>query len=374
MDKTKPKAIDLFCGAGGLSLGLQMAGFDVCLGVENSIDAYLVYTANHRRTIVLREDIKQIKSILSILKKMRLKRKDIGLIAGGPPCQGFSVANKKTRNIENGNNKLVNEFIRVVDEIRPPAFLMENVVGLESLDRGAFLNEILSQFEVMGYAVEAFRLNAAEYGVPQLRRRVFIIGTDSNNFNTPSPSHGDNGKRALVTAKEAILGDLPPLKVGTRGESIMRYLAEPTSPYQKRMRRACRRVYDHITTLNGRKVVDRISHIGPGESLCDLIDEGAIPEELIIAVDHKSVYRRLHPDKPSVTVANFRKAMLIHPTQDRLLTLREAARLQSFPDNYRFATRFETTGLISHMQQLVGNAVPPLLAKAVGFRLRQFVS
>ena len=373
MEKRKPIAIDLFSGAGGLSQGLEMAGFDIPVGVENSIDAYFVYTYNHRRTLVLREDIRKIKTFRYILNKMRLNKKDIDLVAGGPPCQGFSIANTKTRNPENGNNKLVNEFIRVVDEISPKAFLMENVMGIASFDGGKFLEQTLSQFDSLGYSLKVLRLNAAEYGVPQNRKRIFIIGTTSNNFKAPNPTHGKNGKKPFVTVEDAILGDLPPLGNGVVGEPVMEYAGEPNSLYQKRIRGTCGRVYDHVTTRNSKKVIERMAHIGPGESLHDLIDRGELPQELVIKVDHKSVYRRLDPTKPSVTVANYRKAMLIHPTDNRLLTVREAARLQSFPDNYRFTARYATNGLISHMQQLVGNAVPPLLAKAVGMQLKRVI-
>jgi len=373
MSDEAPKAIDLFCGSGGLSLGLKMAGFDVCLGVEESIDAYLVYTLNHRRTIVLREDIGKITSINPYLRKMRLSRSDIDLVAGGPPCQGFSIANKKTRNNGNGKIKLIDDFLRFVDEIHPKAFIMENVVGIQSFDEGNLLNDLISNFEGLGYDVETLKLNAADYGVPQTRKRVFVIGTTSGKITPPKITYGDEGNKDYMTVKDAILGDLPKLN-GTIGETRMKYSKPPQSEYQKQIRGTCRYLNDHITTKNRHKVTERISYIKPGESLCDLIDNGTLPESLRITVDHKSVYRRLHPKKPSVTVANYRKAMLIHPKEDRLLTIREAARLQSFPDNYRFTGRYATTGLISHMQQLVGDAVPPLLAKAVGKSLKRKIT
>ncbi len=350
-----------------------MAGFDIPMGVENSIDAYFVYTFNHRRTMVLLQDIRKIRSFKYILNKMRLNKNDIDVVAGGPPCQGFSIANTKTRNPKNINNKLVSEFIRAVHEISPKAFLMENVMGIASFEGGKFLEQTLSQFDRLGYSLKVLRLNAAEYGVPQNRKRIFIVGTTSDNFKAPTPTHGKNGKKSFVTVGDAIMGDLPPLGNSAVGESIMEYAGEPNSLYQKRIRGTCSRVYDHVTTRNSKKVIERIAHIGPGESLHDLIDKGELPQELVIKVDHKSVYRRLDPTKPSVTVANYRKAMLIHPTENRLLTVREAARLQSFPDNYRFTARYATNGLISHMQQLVGNAVPPLLAKAVGMQLKRVI-
>lgn len=369
----KPIAIDLFCGAGGLTSGLEMAGFDVCLGVEHSLDAYYVYTLNHRRTPVILQDIREINKISPFLKKMRLNRKNIDLVAGGPPCQGFSIANKKTRNNKNNKNKLVNEFVRIVKEIQPNAFLMENVVGLKSVDSGDTFNSLISKFEKLKYEVDDYKFNAVKFGVPQTRERVFIVGTKTGEFKQPNPTHSDNGSKKYITVKEAILGDLPKLN-GTIGETIMDYSNDPKTNYQKRIRGTCRILYDHLTTRNNKKVTKRISYIPAGASLCDLINDGSLPKSLRVKVNHKSVYRRLHPKKPAFTVGNFRKAMIIHPSEDRLLTLREAARLQSFPDNYRFTARFPSTGLISHMQQLVGDAVPPLLAKAVGQRIKRLLT
>lgn len=362
--ETKPICIDLFCGGGGLSLGLKMSGFNVCLGIESDPAHYLVYTKNNLDTPVLLKDIQEIRKITPVLSLLKLKAKDIDLIAGGPPCQGFSVANKKTRSRDNNKNDLVYDFFRFVKEVRPKTFLLENVVGLTSLDNCELFNDLLDKFEKIDYNVNHFILDAAQYGVPQHRRRIFITGSLGKEINQPAPSYDNTSKHPLITVKEAIIGDLPKLNP-IRGEQIMNYTSEPQSRYQRKMRKNCKKVYDHLITLNNEKVKRRISYIKPGMNLCNLMRENQLPKELNVICDHGSVYRRLDPDRPSVTLGNFRKAMIIHPYQNRLLSLREAARLQSFPDSYRFS------GLISHMQQLIGDAVPPFLAKEISINIKK---
>jgi len=362
--KSKPLCIDLFCGGGGLSLGLKMANFDICMGVESDPAHYLVYTKNHQNTPVLLKDIQEIHKLAPILSLLKLKAEDIDLIAGGPPCQGFSVANKKTRNRDNNKNDLVYDFVRIVNEVKPKVFLLENVIGLTSLENGELFNDLLQKFEKIDYNINHFVLDAAHYGVPQHRKRIFITGSLGKEIREPNPSHGNNYNYSFVTVKDAIVGDLPKLNP-RRGEQIMSYINEPQSKYQKQIRKNCTKVYDHLITLNSKKVKRRISYIQPGTSLCNLMKENQLPNDLKVICDHGSVYRRLDPNEPSVTLGNFRKAMIIHPYQNRLLSLREAARLQSFPDTYRFP------GLLSHMQQLIGDAVPPLLAKKIGINIQK---
>lgn len=350
-------AVDLFSGAGGLSEGLKNAGFDISLAVDIDYYSCLVYGENHRIP-PLCKDIKEIKRFEYLLKSVDLKKREVDLIAGGPPCQGFSVANKITRNENNEKNKLVMEFVRIIKEIHPPAFIMENVTGLMSISEGCFINDVISDFEDAGYTVSKEALNAADFGVPQMRNRIFIVGMQHAKYVFPKPSHGHKGKKPYISVGNAILADLPELN-GSTGERIFPYTALPQNKFQRHLRLGCTRIYDHIITKNNETVKRRISAIPQGASLCDLIKRGELAEDLIITVDHKSVYRRLSADLPSVTIGNFRKAMLIHPTENRLLSLREAARLQSFQDKYRFSRG------ISHMQQLIGNSVPPLLSKAV---------
>lgn len=358
-------AVDLFSGAGGLSEGLKNAGFDVRLAVDSDHYSCLVYGEN-QRIPPLWKDIQEIKNFRYLLKAVDLKKSEVDLIAGGPPCQGFSVANKITRSENNENSKLFMEFVRIVKDILPPAFIVENVRGLMSISNGDFINDVISELEAAGYSAGLEILNAADYGVPQMRHRVFIVGTLLGKYTFPKPSYGpkSKNKKPYVSVKSAILGDLPELN-GSIGKKISSFAAPPQNKYQRFLRFGCAHLYDNIVTKDNETVKRRISAIPQGASLCDLINRGELDKDLIITVEHKSVYRRLNPELPSVTIGNFRKAMIIHPTENRLLSLREAARLQSFQDRYRF--RYG----IGHMQQLIGNAVPPLLSKKVALPLKR---
>jgi DNA (cytosine-5)-methyltransferase 1 len=351
-------AIDLFSGAGGLSEGLRLAGFKVCLAVESELDPYLVYTANHRDTPVLWKPVENIKHFKPILHRMRFERAEIDLVAGGPPCQAFSVANTRTRGPQNGHTKLVWEFVRVVREIRPPAFILENVPGILGMGDGELVPSLISKFESIGYHVTVMHLNAADFGVPQLRRRIFLVGSTDGVVRVPRRTHGPSARRPYVTAGDALVGDLPSLDGGV-GVETASYASPPRTGYQRWLRLRSRMLHDHVTTACGLKVKRRLEIIGQGQNLHRLAEAGKVPEDLQITIDHASVYRRLRLDTPSVTVVNYRKAMLIHPLENRLLSVREAARLQSFQDRFRFS------GRLSFMQQLVGDSVPPLLSRAV---------
>lgn len=359
-------AIDLFSGAGGLSEGLRLAGFKVCLAIESEPDPFSVYSMNHPETLALRIPIQEVKRFDGFLGKLGIKKGDIDVVAGGPPCQGFSVANTRTRGLENGHSKLVWQFLRAVNDIRPRAFVMENVPGICSINDGKVVDRLHSRFESMGYNVMKIRLDSADYGVPQHRSRLFLTGCQDSKISAPKPSHGPESKSPFVTVREAIVGDLPQLGRSC-GSYEMNYLGRPKSRYQKWLRVSSPILHDHVTTKCGSNVKERIRLIGPGESLHSLMEKGRIPRRLRIRIDHASVYRRLNLDDPSVTVVHFRKAMTIHPIENRLLTLREAARLQSFQDHYRFG------GRIGSMQQMIGDSVPPLLAEAVAREIARVI-
>jgi DNA (cytosine-5)-methyltransferase 1 len=366
MTSERSLAIDIFSGAGGLSEGLRLAGFKVCLAIDQEADAFGTYTANHPGTMALRSSIQKISKVDDMLRRMGYRRRDIQLVAGGPPCQGFSMANTRTRGASNGHSMLVWEFLRVVREIGPRAFLMENVPGIDSINDGKLVKMLVTRFDSLGYNVSSLRLDAAEYGVPQHRSRFFLVGCLGAEISRPKPTHGPDGKHDYVTVKDALIGDLPPLG-RTCGSYEMGYLRRPASVYQKWLRTDCPILHDHITTKCGKDVKERIRLIKQGENLHTLMEFGKVPEKLEIRIDHAGVYRRLSLDVPSVTVVNFRKAMTIHPLENRLLTLREAARLQSFQDHYRFG------GRLGFMQQVVGDSVPPLLAEAVAREVRRAI-
>lgn len=352
----KPISIDLFCGAGGLSSGLEAAGFKIAIAVDSDSKACLTYSQNHKKTEIISEDITELKT-QDVLNRANLSKKDITLIAGGPPCQGFSMANGQTRTRKNPKNKLVNHFVRFVREIRPPLFLMENVLGFKSIAQGKVVQSLRVRFSQLGYKTRLIVLDAASYGVPQHRLRVFLIGNkDGKKFQEPHPQYGISARKPFITVREAIIGDIPNLT--PPGSNINNYAGPSATSYQSKIRGGVNKLYNHISTINNETVRKRKSLVPIGGNWKD------IPKQFCdIKVQYSATYKRLDPDEPSITVSNFRKSMLIHPYKNRGLSVREAARLQSFPDSYVFY------GGISSMQQQVGDAVPPLLAKAVGKQL-----
>ena len=354
----KPIAVDLFSGAGGLSQGLKMAGFDIRLAVESEIDPCVTYMENNPGIPVICKPIQDIPNFKFFVKRIAHDGEKIDLVAGGPPCQGFSHANTRNRGEENDHSQLVWNFYRAVKQMEPRAFLMENVPGIKSTKDRRVVSDLLSDFDSLGYEVSEMQVLASEYGVPQNRRRFFLVGSKGGRIDPPKPTHGDEGRHPFVTVGDAIMGDLPRLD-NNNGVKYGEYSSEPTSEYQRWLRKGSPGLSDHMTTKTGSLVNERFQRIKPGGNLNKLMASGELPEWLKIRIDHGGVYHRLELDKPSYTIVNFRKAMIIHPIENRLLTLREAARLQSFRDVVRFR------GQISFMQQMIGDSVPPLLAKAL---------
>ena len=339
-------AVDLFSGAGGMSLGATMAGIDVRVAVELSSAPALTYAVNHPKTLVAETDI-------SGLKNIHIPRHEPIVIFGGPPCQGFSTSNQKTRTAANLKNWMFRDFMRVVKSMRPEWVVFENVAGLVHTEAGMFRAEIEGGFRKLGYKVVAGLLNAADFGVPQRRQRYFAIGRlNGMPPDLPAPATAS----ATVSVDDAI-SDLPVLVNGAAID-VLPYRTQPQSAFARDMRGALAQSSGHLVTCNAQPIVDRYGHIPPGGNWRD------IPAEMMDTYTdrtrcHTGIYRRLRGDEPAVVIGNFRKNMLIHPHQARGLSVREAARLQSFPDWYNFQ------GSIGLQQQQVGNAVPPLLAKAV---------
>lgn len=344
----KYTGIDLFAGAGGLSIGASLAGITVEHAIELNESAAKTYKRNHPKTNIICQDIKKVQP-----KDLVDAGQHVFIIMGGPPCQGFSMSNTMTRNMENPNNAMFKEFVRFVHELNPDWFLFENVWGLTNINNGQTERMIESCFESLGYIVKSKVLWASDYGVPQSRNRFFMVGNRLGiDFDFPEPLG------YTVTVGDAI-SDLPVLSNGDNYESLQYTIPlKKASKYAQQMRRGCKRCKQNYVSRNNDLVIERYKHIGQGQNW------SAIPESLMENYAdkgrcHSNIYRRLREDKPSVVISNYRKSMLIHPTQDRGLSVREAARIQSFPDSYYFE------GPISHIQQQIGNAVPPLLAKAV---------
>ena len=344
----KKIGIDIFSGAGGLSLGAEMAGISVRYAIEIDSDAAKTYKKNHSDAKVICEDIRKINPV-------DLKDGDspIFIIMGGPPCQGFSMSNTISRNMENPKNFLFKEFVRFVKELKPIWFVLENVKGITSINRGDTQHLIEDCFRELGYKVKSKVLCASDYGVPQNRHRFFMVGNRLNiDFDFPKEAE------IKVSVNDAI-SDLPSLTNGEMLENApyTRPISE-TSEYIKLMRGESVFATQNYVSRNNDLVIERYKHIKQGENW------RAIPEHLMQNYAdkgrcHSGIYKRLIADAPSVVISNYRKSMLIHPFEHRGISVREAARLQSFPDNFVFE------GCLSHIQQQIGNAVPPLLSKAV---------
>lgn len=339
--------VDLFAGAGGMSLGAKMAGIHTKIAIESDQCAFNTYKLNlgSETTRYHAADIRKFKKI-----DLRNSAEPV-VVYGGPPCQGFSTSNQKTRSADNSENWLFEEFLRVVGLYSPEWVVFENVKGILETSGGVFIDYILDSFAVMGYTTSISTLNAGDYGVPQRRDRLFIVASKRGvSFDFPHPI---NKKYSVQCA----IGDLPSL---TNGAKVCRlpYDKKADSEYAKSMRGELEACNNNLVTKNADYVVERYRHVSPGGNWeqipFELMQNYADPTRC-----HTGIYRRLENDKQSVVIGNFRKNMLIHPIEDRGLSVREAARLQSFPDWFTF------TGSIGFQQQQVGNAVPPLLAKAV---------
>ncbi|NQT50610.1 DNA cytosine methyltransferase [bacterium] len=364
----RPVAVDLFSGAGGLTEGFSQAGFFVAVAVERDPVSVSTHRYNHTRckstyrTQVIDRDISDVDfhGVRDFVQAMTRRRVDA--LIGGPPCQGFSRANMMTRDPSNPTNALHREFMRAVAALTPTVAILENVPDMRLLDGGRFVDQLVLGLREQGYSVEYKVLNAAAFGVPQRRNRIFFIATrDGVSVRHPSPSVEES---SYVTVWDAI-SDLPSLRSGNCDDEMPYASAQGITDYQRRMRaRTNGKMRNNLVTNNNELVLRRYRHVPQGGNWRD------IPDELMSNYKDKSrchewIYRRLREDEPSVAITHFRKSMLIHPREDRGLSVREAARIQSFPDHFTFL------GGLGFQQQQVANAVPPLLAKAVALEVRR---
>lgn len=346
--------IEIFAGAGGMATGAIQAGVDVVLAIEKDPIAAQTYLANNKRTSVVVDDIKNINDI-------QFERKDESIVLfGGPPCQGYSFSNRKNRSINNSKNWLFKEFIRLIQLVSPDWVVIENVPGLKKMKKGFFLETICHDLYKLNYTPTFKILNAVDYGVPQIRERLFIVASKHGiAFDFPTEVTKNNP----VTVFEA-LHDLPKLENGSL-EHELKYKSKANSDYAKKMRGNRRIVTHNYVTKNSKIILDRYKYIKQGGNWKD------IPSELMRNYKdhtrcHGGIYRRLHNSKPASIITNYRKSMMVHPSENRGLSVREAARLQSFPDSYSFC------GSLDQKQQQVGNAVPPLLSEAVFNRIIEY--
>jgi DNA (cytosine-5)-methyltransferase 1 len=360
-------AIDLFCGAGGLSAGLEMAGFRVLAGVDLFAAAGETFEATHPNATFICKPIQDV-TIDELMQVTGLKRGELTILAGGPPCQAYSVYNHQ-RGMHDARATLFREYLRIVEGMQPEWIVMENVMGIYSIAGGAAVRAIKDELGALGYDVKEQVLKAEQFGVPQERRRVVFIGNRIGApIRHPSPTHGE-GLLPYTSIKDAI-GDLVPLANG-EDLGVVPYASAPACDFQRFVRGNRTRVSNHAAPRLGKVNEARLAHIPPGGSWRD------IPFDLLPAgmkrakrSDHTKRYGRMTWDGLSCTVltkCDIHWGAYIHPGQDRAVSVREAARLQAFPDWFEFA------GSKTDQYIQVGNAVPPLLGRAIGSTIREVI-
>jgi DNA (cytosine-5)-methyltransferase 1 len=378
-----PVAVDLFAGAGGFSLGAEWAGYDVTHALE--IDSWACETlrANHRSARIFHRDITGVSD--SEFEREFPRNPD--LLVGGPPCQGFSHAAAGRQDPKDPRNSLFREFVRAARVLEPRLVIMENVPGIlrSRTAAGEPVHEVIrGELESLGYSVRILVLRAEDYGVPQIRRRVFFVASAEGEVLTEvAPTHGSGDLfmplEPFRTVRDAI-GDLPLVDVGSRLDPVP-YDRRPTNAYQELMRSGQVNVRNHVPMRHSQRMVERFRTIQPGQSQSDAPIEHAprlrvrTPDQGAGRYDQNN--RRMHWDRPCHTIAATFYANFIHPQLHRNFTPREGARIQSFPDDYVFhgkptvvsqklLTR-EGRTTEKHLCQYVqiGNSVPPLLAQAL---------
>ncbi len=362
MIKNKIKIIDLFAGVGGLSYAFAHDdSFEIVAANEILPKMAKAYELNHPTVKVYCKDIKNF-GILDLQNDFDIKTGEIDVIVGGPPCQAYSTVGKRL--IDDPRGKLFQEYYRVLKEINPKMFLFENVKGLLSMQSGELLKTIISLFKSLGYTVVYKVLNSADFGAPQIRERVIIIGTKINNkFIYPEPTHYniEKGKELFkqnllpyLTLSEAI-SDLPFIK---SNEESFEYACEPKNEFQKLMRKnAPEKLNDHNAPNNNENLIKIMENLPDGGTPLDL------PEEIRPKSGFANTYCRLWWDRPSPTITRNlstpSSSRCIHPKAPRSLTTREGARIQCFPDNYIFY------GSRSDRNLQIGNAVNTFLSTAI---------
>ena len=382
------KLMDLFCGTGGFSKGFENTdAFQVVYGIDVLRTSVDTFRLNHPHALALAEDIRRVRRA-EVAERLNVRQGDIAVIIGGPPCQGFSSIRPFRSSLEDDpRNTLFEEFASYVNYFRPHAFVLENVVGLATYRNGRTLEIIQDTFARLGYETDLRIINAAHFGVPQKRERLILLGAEPGiPIIWPQPTHTGEFKTighwrsgrilrpeppdlfsaykaelpSAVTVAEAI-NDLPPVASG--GEVTI-YVSPARTDYQHERRAGATELTMHSSTRHTAKMLEIIRHAGPNIS--------SIPPHLITS-GFSSCYSRLSWDESSPTITvNFvhpASNRCIHPEQDRALTLREGARLQSFDDTFRFAGLNRT-----RIAKQIGNAVPPLLGRALAISLAEVLS
>lgn len=350
--------VDLFAGVGGLSYGFsKLPQFNIIAANEIEKDISVAYKLNHPDVKMINCDINDLTE--EILEEA-LDGKRVDVVVGGPPCQSYSTLGK--RKMDDRANLFL-QYKRILEILNPQAFVFENVVGILSMDKGKLFKKIQSEFKELGYDLKYRVLDAVNFGVPQHRERVILVGfKGENNFVYPQPTHGE-GLKPYVTLKDAV-GDLPVLK---SGEKKNHYAGGITNEFLQFVRRNSSDIIEeHCAPNNGEHLIRIMETLKDGQSKNDL------PEDIRPKSGYGNTYAKLWWEKPSTTITrNFAcpsSSRCIHPRDSRAMSIREGARLQSFPDDYKF---YGSDG----MKRLeIGNAVPPLLSMAIAEQMLEALS
>lgn len=347
----KINVIDMFCGCGGLSLGFIQSGYNVLLGIDNEESALNTFRENHNGAKGINMDLFDDNFVYEIEKQIGDEKIDV--IIGGPPCQGFSLTGSRDEDDE--RNKLYLSVYKAVKYFQPEAFLIENVPGIATMYKGKAKEHIMELFLDLGYDVKFDILLAADYGVPQMRRRAFFVGLKNGTFDFPEKTHTPE---TYVTCGDAI-SDLPPL-IDDLGMESVEYPTLAKTKYQEDMRENSKYIYNHIATNHTDHVKNVISQVPEGGNHKDL------PPGVGDSRKFNEAWTRYHSKKPSKTIDTGHRNHF-HYKYNRVPTIRENARLQSFPDNFKFY------GTKTQQNRQVGNAVPPLLAKVLADQIKKYL-
>lgn len=350
--KRKYQVLDLFSGCGGISVGFQRAGFKIHSAIDFDADSISTFNTNFPSSNGIVEDLASYTKV-KIRRSFDSSKNKIDVVVGGPPCQGFSNANRWQTEIRDPRNKLFFEYLRFIEVLQPKVLLVENVPGIFSRGRGYTVHRIHELISDLGYTVSSSILNAAEFGVPQNRRRAFIIGIREDLSHEPF-DFTSLKRQSPVNVGEAIK-DLYNLE-NKPGSSHRLNVQEfsPSSDYSKFVKSSRKFIENHEVVYPAESTQIKISYVPQGGNWMD------IPEKLFSSNRknrHSSAFKRLNEKEPSVTIdTGNAHSNYFHPKFNRIPTVREAARIQSFPDNFIFV------GSRTSQYRQVGNAVPPLLA------------
>ena len=354
------KVLDLFSGAGGLSRGFYDAGYEVVLGVDFDKAALKTFKANHGQEEAMHLDLfdhDNIDVIIDFLKNRKIK---LDVLVGGPPCQGFSVAGP--RDMNDKRNTLYTAMVELADRVKPQVVVLENVPGMVQTNGGIGAKRVVEDFAKIGYNMVAKLLYGPDYGLPQIRKRVFFVGLKDNTKEFIFPE-ATVDKEHYITCEQAI-GDLPSLQTADGeiiyGETIQNYEIPAQNEYQKKMRAHSKNIQNHIGSIPIEKTKYMISLVPEGKNY------KALPEQYRGMYKYHEALTRYHSKKPSRTINTGHRSHF-HYKWNRIPTVRESARLQSFPDDFIFY------GNKSEQYRQVGNAVPPMLGQVVAEALLPYL-